>query len=186
MKTKLSIIVLCLAFVACTSNEFKIDSLQTVNLHQAATAAKVTAQKSPATTQYLSALDIVKQTTVLHYNYMNSFAERAFDKLQRDTVSAVPALKMWATDIINTAGVYQSEFIESTDVILVHWKTDRLGAKDTIAYIPNATLRDAETAIKEAYGKKDLEKCVELFNTAFTFRPTTGAEYRALKLQNMQ
>ena len=51
----------------------------------------------------------------------------------------------------------------------------------SIAYIPNATLRTAETAIRAAYEAKDIEACYTAFNTAYTFTPITGAEWRALK-----
>ena len=139
---------------------------------------------------YLSPLDIVRQTTVIRFKntamYGTGDATRGFELFQRDTISAIPSLKMWGTDIISSEGEYVPEFIEGHDCILEHWHTNSYfyGKKDTIAYIPNSVLRAAETAIKQAFADKNTELVYQLFNEAFTFRPTTGAEYRQLKLLN--
>ena len=52
---------------------------------------------------------------------------------------------------------------------------------DTIAYIPNAVFQAAGAAIKAAYEDDNYAECYRLFDTAFTFIPITGAEWRELK-----
>lgn len=166
--------------------EFKIDPLSTVKLRPA-TSIYLSKQMAK-TNSVLSALEIVKQTTVIHMTMNNGLVgERAFDKLQRDTSESDPKLMMWATDIINSDMQYVPDFIESTDVILVHWRNpmDRLGEKDTIAYIPNSVIKSAQIAIKSAYDNKDAETCIKIFNEAFKFIPITGEGFRQLKKEGL-
>lgn len=59
-------------------------------------------------------------------------------------------------------------------------------SQDTIAYIPNAVMREAEKNITEAYARGDYAACYKLFDTAITFFPITGAEWRALKEQGVE
>lgn len=59
-------------------------------------------------------------------------------------------------------------------------------SRDTIAYIPNAVMREAEKNITEAYARGDYAACYKLFDTAITFFPITGAEWRALKEQGVE
>lgn len=187
MKTKIFFLLALAAIaVSCTNDEpksFKIDPLATVNIKPAVgTPLKVRGVNADAV-QHLTALQIVEQATVIHFDYNNIMWERGFDVLQKDLSESNPRLMMWATDIVNAQGDYVPDFIESTNCLLIHWHDpmDRLGAKDTIAYIPNKVLSDAQKAIKTAYDKQDAAECVRLFNTAFTFTPITGAEWRGLK-----
>lgn len=202
MKNLLYLLTLALAFTACNRTEpepakpFKLDPLATVNIKPemgAWGAAKAPAATEGAAQQdYLSARDIVKKATVLQFHNPNIIPntelwERGFDKLQRDTVSETPALKMWATDIISEEGKYVTEFIEGYDMILLHFRTMTPDAiRDTIGYIPNSVMRAAEAATKKAYNERNMDEVLRIFNEAFTFRPTTGAEYRALKAAGNQ
>ncbi|NLO71961.1 MAG: hypothetical protein GX102_13660 [Porphyromonadaceae bacterium] len=189
---KLLFLILAVALVGCKGNEpkepFKIDPLATVNIKPEKGAWKLPAMRVISENpQHLSALEIVKQTTVMQYYNPNigvgaGKIERMFDKLQRDTISETPALKMWATDIINDKGEYVPEFIEAHDIIFIHFhEMTPTTARDTIGYIPNSTIRSAQSAVKSAYDNNDPEEVLRLFNEAFTFRPITGAEYKALK-----
>jgi len=139
-------------------------------------------------TVHLSALEIVKKTTIIQYNFNNVKWERVFESNQRDTISNTPCLKMYGLDIINQEGNYVPDFIEATNCILIKFDLHApYGApRDTLAYIPNATLRAAEILIKQAYEAKDIELVIKTFNEAFTFIPITGAEYKALKAKNLQ
>lgn len=56
--------------------------------------------------------------------------------------------------------------------------------RDTLGYIPNRVIRDAETKIKAAFAAGDYDECLRLFNEAYVFTPITGAEWRALKAKN--
>ena len=86
---------------------------------------------------------------------------------------------MW---VINN-GELTREFIESWDMILVT-REDINGGKpisDTIAYIPNATLRTAETAIKAAFNAGNYDEVYRLVDEAYRFTPINGADWKALK-----
>ncbi|NLI72449.1 MAG: hypothetical protein GX361_06910 [Bacteroidales bacterium] len=196
---KLLLLSLVVLLAACGKNNdnnepkepFKIDPLATVNIKPEKGAWKAPAMRVKSENpQHLSALEIVKKATIMQYynpNIMQNAEcwERGFDKLQRDTISDPPALKMWATDIINEKGEFVPGFIEAKDVILIHFSPNydpyTKEPRDTIGYIPNSVMRTAEKAVKEAYQANDPDEVLRLFNDAFTFRPITGAEYKALK-----
>ncbi|OJV39331.1 MAG: hypothetical protein BGO29_07530 [Bacteroidales bacterium 36-12] len=184
-----------LLFAGCekepVAKEFKIDPMATINIKPAVNGW----QKSPAmrvssdNPLHLSALEIVKQTTEISLlDSTGVLWGRSFIKEQRDTISEPPKLLMWATDVISLDGNLQIGFlgnwIEAIDVIFVHYNLDTPNLRDTIAYIPNSVLRNAETAIRDAYEAQDIEACYQLFNDAYTFTPITGAEWRALKANN--
>lgn len=57
---------------------------------------------------------------------------------------------------------------------------------DTIGYIPNRVVEQAETAIHSAFEAGDYEECMRLFEQAYIFIPITGAEWRALKAKGEQ
>lgn len=194
---KLLLLSLVVLLAACGNNNdnnepkepFKIDPLATVNIKPEKGAWKAPAMRVKSENpQHLSALEIVKKAAIIQFYNPNIMQhaerwERAFDKLQRDTISDPPALKMWATDIINEKGEFVPDFIEAKDVILIHFSPiyDPNAIRDTIGYIPNSVMRTAEKAIKEAYQANNPDEVLRLFNDAFTFRPITGAEYKALK-----
>lgn len=54
---------------------------------------------------------------------------------------------------------------------------------DTIAYIPNATLREGEAIVKKAMAEEDYETCYKMFDTHYKFIPITGPEYMELVRQ---
>lgn len=60
------------------------------------------------------------------------------------------------------------------------------GSMDTIGYIPNKVLKEAQDAIVEAFNAADYETCYELFDNAMIFIPTTSAEYRRLKAEGIE
>lgn len=182
MKTKIFLITLALAAIAtsCTNDEpkaFVIKDTDKIAIRASNIATKAPGVIVATNTEHLSALEIVKQTTIINTPLFG----RSFAKEQRDTVSATPKLFMWATDVISLDGELQDEWIEATDVVFVRYLNGNYQTTDTIAYIPNATLRTAETAIRAAYAAKDIDACYTVFNTAYTFMPITGAEWRALK-----
>lgn len=57
---------------------------------------------------------------------------------------------------------------------------------DTIGYVPNRVIKAAEAAIHTAFEAGDYERCTQLFETAYTFQPITGAEWRELKAQGIE
>lgn len=135
---------------------------------------------------HLSALEIVKQTTNLKYTFQGNPWGRGFSDPQRDTIA--PMLKMWGTDIISMDGELVPDFIESSNCILqriINGDKPNM-VIDTIAYIPNAVLRAAETRIKEAFAKEDYTTCYHVFDSAFVFIPINGAEWEVLKAAGNQ
>lgn len=186
---KLLFIVSAIFLFACEET-FQLDPNAMISIKPASGAWNSPAQRVKSTDQHLSALEIVKQTNKLSfYNvglFGNQAVDRGFSQAQRDTISEIPALKMFGTDIINQKGEYTPEFIEGSDCVLVRIINPGMHNEiiDTVAYIPNSVLRLAETQIKAAYAAQDNEEVYRIFNNAFTFIPITGTEWRALKANN--
>lgn len=195
MKKLFLLLAIAAIVVSCKTDEpteFKIKDTDMISIKPAASAKSV-AMKAKSVDDHLSALEIVKQTTeislIMHGgSYEGIKAGRSFASEQRDTVSTPPKLLMWATDVIDLNGNLQvgvGGFVDATDVVLVHYELDTPALRDTIAYIPNSILRTAEIAIRAAYEAKDIEACYTLFNTAYTFIPITGYEWRELKANGL-
>ena len=172
------LLALSLAFVGCEKKGNKrLDPNATILLRP----AKGVQLRSSDNPEHLTALEIVQQTVTMIYNNFEIAEDgeirRGFADAQRDY--DIPALKMWGTDIIDQIGDYQTEFIGGHDFILVRGET--FETEDTIAYIPNSVIKEARISIKAAYDAGDYAKVYKLFDTAFTFIPITGEEWRALK-----
>lgn len=60
------------------------------------------------------------------------------------------------------------------------------GKYDTIGYVPNEVIKRAEVAIHAAFDAGDYDECMRLFEEAYVFIPTTGAEWRALKAAGIE
>ena len=190
MKKIILFLLALVVFVGCNPEEpivekIKIDPLATVDIKPDPKGWGNLRSTNP---EHLSALEIVEQTTAMQYynpnilDYVDGVWERGFDEMQRDLNPDNPMLKMWALDIITEEGEYLPHFIESENIILMSFDLTVVDSpRDTIGYIPNSVMRTAETAIKAAYANGDTESVYQLFNEAFTFRPITGAEYKALK-----
>lgn len=186
MKKLIFALLLVVGLASCSKDEEKttFDISKTVNIREAKSALRSVTVDS----LHLSGLEIVKQAAgIWFYNY-GRFGDQAvragFDAAQRDTIT--PCLKMWASQIIDPNIGYTPEFIEGEDMVLCRAISLDKSLIDTIAYIPNATLRAAQIAIKTAYDASNYEEVYNLFNTAMTFIPITGAEWRDLKAQNQQ
>jgi hypothetical protein len=142
-------------------------------------------------TQHLSDKEIVKQCVMIScYNiptFGNQAVDAGFSDSQRDTLSNPPCLKRWATDLINydiSNGYYLvPDFIYATDLVFCRVVNNK---RDTIAYTPNAIIKQMEADIKDALSKQDTVLAYNVFNNNFTFTPITGSEWRALKLLNQQ
>lgn len=187
MKKILFITVLAAIFAACESNEpkrFEIDPSVTVNIKGLSQPQKASGVFK-VDNVHLSNLEIVKQTFALRFTHNGTEYARGFDEGQRDTTHTSPMLKMWGTDIL-----YYEELIDGTqtgDVLLAPYFLEASGCVletikgDTIAYIPNAVLRDAESRIKALFNAKDYQPIYKIFNDAYTFIQITGSEYRELE-----
>ena len=129
---------------------------------------------------------------------------------QRDTISESPALLMFGTDIINSEGRFSKDFLFARDVVIfglryqgklttygdrqsygddfensLGYLIGKQGVKDTIAYIPNAVMREAQGRIEKAYNEGNYTEVYKLFHETFRFRPITGRKWRELKAQGL-
>lgn len=186
MKKLLFTTVLALIFMSC-EDKFQLEPGAMISIRPASSVQNSSLQKVKADQsvyEHLSDMEIVKQTIGLSFQnvplFGNQAADRGFSDSQRDTLSDPPCLKMFGTDIIYE-GRYYADFIESTDCILFRALNNQ---RDTIGYISNSILRNAEIQIKTAFANEDIEEVYRIFNEAFTFIPATGAEWRALKANN--
>lgn len=184
MKKILFITVLAAIFAACESNEpkaFSIKDTDMISIRPAASAASAQ-MKVKADDAHLSALEIVKQAHHFRYIHNDIVWEAGFSA--KDTISESPKLMFWAQYVISVDGTasLQEDMIAGTDLVLIKQSGSYPNyINDTIAYIPNSVLRAAETAIRKAYADKDIDECFRLFDSAYTFTPITGAEWRDLK-----
>lgn len=189
MKKIILFLLALVVFIGCNPEEpivekIKIDPYATVDIKP---DPKGWGNLRSANPEHLSPLEIVEKTTVMQYynpdiiEWSDGLWERGFHDLQKDLNPDNPMLKMWGIDIITEEGEYLPYFIESENIILISFELIDDAPRDTIGYIPNSVMRTAETAIKVAYANGDTEAVYQLFNEAFTFRPITGAEYKALK-----
>lgn len=165
---------------------FKIDPKSPVKIKPAkGTILKAPALYSTDTIQHLTALEIVKQTIAMVFIRKQDGKDSnvGFANELRDTISEIPCLKMYAMDIIDREGNYVPEFIEASDIVF----TRKIGENkyDTIAYTPNKVVRRAERLVKKALAEKDTVAVYELFETAFTFIPITGGEWRDMKAKGL-
>lgn len=129
---------------------------------------------------------------------------------QRDTISDSPALLMFGTDIINSEGRFNKSFLFARDVVIFGLRYQgklttygdrqaedddpekdlgmligKQGVKDTIAYIPNSVMREAQGRIEKAYNEGNYTEVYRLFHETFRFRPITGRKWRELKAQGL-
>ena len=129
---------------------------------------------------------------------------------QRDTISDSPALLMFGTDIINSSGRFNKSFLFARDVVIFGLRYQgklttygdrqaedddpekdlgmligKYGVKDTIAYIPNAVMREAQGKVEKAFNDGNYTEVYKLFHETFRFRPITGKKWRELKAQGL-
>lgn len=132
---------------------------------------------------HLSNLEIIRQAYDMNWHNETQYTRGIIDA-HRDEVNL--RLLMWGTDIIDQDGNYVNEFIGGRDFVIrrrLNNAGDFPPIYDTIAYIPQSIIIAARTHIRTAYDQGDYRTVYDLFDNAFTFRATTGAEWRALKAQ---
>ena len=107
---------------------------------------------------------------------------RGIAPAQRDTENLL--IKMWGTDVIGIRSggdtYLETMFLDAYDVIFV------APGNDTVAYIPNATIRDAAIQVRAAYAAENYTEVYRLFDDAYRAIPITGKDYKALTEQGRQ
>lgn len=177
-KSLLLLAVVLLSAVAITSCQDKKNKIWDPNAKISLSAADGV-PSGKGSSVHLTAKEIVEQTKNIMFMYNDKQWGRGFADNQRDFVNN--RLLMNSTDIIAYDGTYTPDFIESQDVILT--TTNGIVVTDTIAYIPNKTLRDAAAIIKPAYDAEDYDLVYATFDKAFRFIPITASEWLELKRQ---
>lgn len=192
---------------SCEKDKGLLKSDATISLREKAGVRKSSTRAEDA---HFSAANIVKYTDQMFFInktlYPNSDrVARGFADGQRDV--AGERLMMWGDDVIYNGNII-NDFIGGQNVVLVCARTENDGTLmtpprddsgyyvngreytyaqdgaiifDTIAYIPNATLRKAYTEIHAAFDREDYTTVYQLFDDAFRWIPITGAEWQALK-----
>lgn len=192
MKTKSLIILIAaslLAVTGCKKDGPKkmLDPMATLSIRPAKGVKLRSAEASG--NLHLTALEIVRQAKNMSYQStietqpIPSTWIRTFWPEQKDLSPESPRLKMYGTDVIRTDGTLAAHFIDAEDIVLERETETGL---DTIAYIPNIVVRKAAKDIRSAYEKGNYDEVYRLFDTAFTFLPITGAEWKELKSPNLQ
>ena len=209
MKRLLLILLTAPLLMACGSDSPEVNNPkgkilpdQLVRI-EAAQGVKVRAAEAEYTEdgeRLLTALEVAKQGVILAGTYFYQpdtsliwqpsyyvHGERAFGDNMRDTVSATPALLMYSEDILTAKGLYPT-FLKGYDVLVLGKEKPnaRLNEhgfreRDTIAYVPNSVLREAEKKIYKAYADSNYTEVYRLFHAAYKFRPITGKQWQRLK-----
>jgi hypothetical protein len=194
MKKLLFILLIFAGFASCSKDETGTSTTtSTFDLTKKVEIKEYKNDLRSADTTHLTGLEIVKKAQGISFQNFAVFGNQSvngpgFDISQRDTIT--PCLIMWATDIVSLG--YPSDtlylvqdFLGAEDLVLYAVNESGIG-RDTIAYIPNSVMKLADDSIYSAFEKKDYTTIYSLFNTAFTFIPITGAEWRALKAVNKE
>lgn len=93
---------------------------------------------------------------------------RGFSDAQRDMT--IPALKMWATDILykeqeDSPITIMKDFLYGFNVYLTDINND------TIGVVPDSVLTKAKEQIETAFEVENYDEIYRIFNEAFTFQP---------------
>jgi len=193
---KLHLLFLLPLFIACEKEvqepkQFRLSPDAKIRIEAVKSGMqRIISDSTEIDTIHLTPLDVVKQADALIYHndslsgggiWTGGFAGK-------DTISENPALLRWGWDIIDTDGwgnpMLIKDLIYGYDMAIC--KTIAINTFDTIAYIPNQYVRDAELNIKVALENKDTLAVYGIFNNAFRFIPITGAEYKELKSKGLQ
>lgn len=132
--------------------------------------------------------------------------------MQRDTISENPALLMFGTDIITSSGHLLKDFLYAHNVVItgirykgrlttyndqmavdpnddpknsLAYAISKEGVLDTIAYLPNSIMREAQDKIERAFNDSNYTEVYKLFHETFKFKPITGAKWRELKAKGL-
>lgn len=178
-------------FAACKKDEqpspFRLDENAKVYVKPRTTLKSDFIAKSDGV--HLTPLEVVKQATTMNgFNDLIGQSYITWMWVGKDTVSEVPALLRWGTDVIFDTDGYghyglQREFVYAYDLVICRGVYPNY---DTIAYIPNSNMTSARENILKALEAKDTLAVYDIFKNAFKFIPITGAEWKDLKKQNLE
>jgi hypothetical protein len=170
---KIILLLLVAAFAAsCSVDEYTTPRVNgMIRIEPSITAWAASNLRSFSAGENLTPLDVVKKTTAMRFMYNGIECTRMFPWAQKDTINA--SLLMLSTDVIGENGELILEFIEASGVVIEVWENPYSGwsQRDTVAYIPDSLLRDAEIKIKDAYAAEDFDSVQVLFHDVYKFLP---------------
>lgn len=186
--------------VPSTKGKILPDQLVRIEAAQGVRTRAAEAEYTEDGERLLTALEVAKQGEIIAGTFFDQpdtsliwqpsryvYGERMFGDNMRDTVSSTPALLMYSEDILSSRGLHPS-FLKAYDVLVlgkekpnarenIHGFLER----DTIAYVPNSVLREAEKKIYKAYADSNYTEVYRLFHAAYKFKPITGKQWQRLK-----
>lgn len=175
MKKILFLLSAVFLFASCEKKTPRtLDPTAMIKIREAKQGRSAGGQETPTWEYVVRNADVL---VLYNQKYADGAMYRGFHEGQRDLENM--ALNMFGTDIITQHGELSDEFIGAKDVIFVN-------GDDTLAYIPNSTLRAAEVKIKNAYEAEDYDEVYRLFDDAYRAIPITGRDYKALKDEGRQ
>ena len=175
MKKLILLLMTVALFASCDKKTPKmLDPDATINIREAK-QTRSAGQETPTWEWVVrNAIDMRFYNSDINKNVLT----RGIGDHQRDFDNM--AIKMFGTDIITQQGELSLDFIGASDVVFT-----AIG-DDTCAYIPNATLREAEVKVIAAYNAGNYDEVYRLFDNAYRAVPTTGKAYRALKAEGKE
>ncbi|MEG1955357.1 MAG: hypothetical protein RR066_04825, partial [Mucinivorans sp.] len=119
---------------------------------------------------HLSAIEIVKQAELMYSTLDGMQLEMHIMDLFKDYKNVrFVGSSSW---VIMQNGELETNLIRARDYLFTSRDAQKLIPIDTIAYIPNAVMIDAEIKIRAAFSAGDFAACYRLFEEAFVFKPT--------------
>jgi hypothetical protein len=188
MKNLFLLLIIALVAFSCEKDDvkpsFRLDPTAMVYIKPELNALK------SANAEHLTPIEVVKLSNGLNFRNDSIGGGPCYGGFAgKDTISETPALLMWGIGIICPDGLgiprLNKEFIYGYDCVIVYRHGSGSIYQDTLAYIPNSQMRKAETDIINALNNQDTAAVYDIFQNAFQFLPTTGAEYRLLKTQGL-
>ena len=183
-KILLLLFAFCIVFTNCEKKEKEFDWTKMLAIRP---AAGVPIKSDDG---HLTAYEIVSQSWDMRYfnnDYSDGYIYRGITIQQRKVDPIDPRIEMYATDVIQPDGSLYTEFLKAYDVVFTRNHGDLTNQiLDTIAYIPNSTIKKAYEDIKASYDAQDYDKVYKLFDEAYKFVPITGTEWRKLKAKGLE
>jgi len=172
--------LLAIGLFSCEKEtEFRLDPSAPVYLNgrEAVSAAKGQ--------ELLSIKEVIKRASDFKVNTVYGDGFWSIDgACIRDTVNdRIIGYNDW---VVKMEGTLNTNFIEGRDILILDIDYENRDINtgtyttDTLGYIPNSVMEQAETDIKAAYYAENYDECYRLFEEAFVFYPVTGAQYLEL------
>jgi hypothetical protein len=170
--------LLAIGLFSCEKEtEFRLDPMAPVYFNGREVASDAKNQEA------LTIKEVIKTASDFNFQNFGDWYGTIGGNCIRDTVNnRIIGYNSW---VIADNGSLKTMFIEGRDFLILNIdyenrNEDFTYPRDTLGYIPNSVMQQAETDIKAAYNAEDYDECYRLFEEAFVFYPVTGAQYLEL------